>query len=84
MIKSHPREKTNYKKEFPEITVIDQRIPSELLLFTKAKFSRVATVFSTSISIFLKNSEVDFYGTEVHPKLFKYYGNIDFFFKKNK
>ena len=84
LIKSHPREKTNYKKEFPKITVIDQRIPSELLLFTKANFSRVATVFSTSISIFLKKSEVDFYGTEVHPKLFKYYGNVDFFFKKNK
>jgi hypothetical protein len=84
LIKSHPREKTNYKKEFPKITVIDQRIPSELLLFTKANFSRVVTVFSTSISIFLKKSEVDFYGTEAHPKLFKYYGNVDFFFKKNK
>lgn len=84
LIKSHPREKTNYKKEFPKITVIDQKIPSELLLFTKANFSKVATVFSTSISIFLKKSEVDFYGTEVHPKLFKYYGNVDFFFKKNK
>ena len=84
LIKSHPREKTNYRKEFPKITVIDQRIPSELLLFTKAEFSRVITVFSTSISIFLKSSEVDFYGTEVHPKLLKYYGNLDFFFKKNR
>ena len=48
------------------------------------KIKKVITVGSTVVSIFSGRSEIDFYGAEVHPKILKYYGNIDFFIKRNR
>lgn len=84
IIKNHPREKTNYNNEFSDITILEKAFPSELLLFMGLKIKKVITVGSTVVSIFSGRSEIDFYGAEVHPKILKYYGNIDFFIKRNR
>ena len=84
IIKNHPREKTEYNKEFSDITILEKTFPSELLLFMGLKIKKVITVGSTVVSIFSGKSEIDFYGAEAHPKILKYYGNIDFFIKRNK
>lgn len=84
IIKNHPREKTNYEKIFSDITILERGFPSELLTLVGIKIKKVITISSTAISIFSKKAEIDFYGTEIHPKILKYFGNIDFFMKRNK
>ena len=73
-----------YNNEFSDITILEKAFPSELLLFMGLKIKKVITVGSTVVSIFSGRSEIDFYGAEVHPKILKYYGNIDFFIKRNR
>lgn len=51
IIKTHPREQTNYNKEFKEQYIIDKPFPIEILLFCEElKLSKVITVSSTSMS----------------------------------
>ena len=84
VIKPHPREKTEYNKIFEDIMILENSFPAELLLLSKFKFEKVVTISSTAVSVFFNKSEIDFYGSEVHPKILKYFGNLDFFMKRNK
>jgi len=84
VIKAHPREKTEYNKIFEDIMVLENTFPAELLLLNEFKFEKVVTISSTAVSVFFNKSEIDFYGSEVHPKILKYFGNLDFFMKRNK
>ena len=47
-------------------------------------FKNVVTISSTAVSVFLKSSDIDFYGSEIHPKILNYFGNLDFFMKRNQ
>ena len=82
IIKTHPREITNYQTYFPNILLIDTPIPFEILKILGLSPKIGVTLFSTAV--FCLNTKIDFYGTEVHPKLFKYFGNCDNLMKKNK
>lgn len=84
IIKSHPQEKTDYKKEFPDIIVLEKNFPSELLTLLEFNFKKAVTVNSTAVSIFLGKAEIDFYGPEVHSKIFNFLGDDRFFMKRNK
>ena len=83
IIKTHPREKTNYSKVFNEIYILEQNFPAEIFKLLEISFKKGITLFSTAV---LANNceEIDFYGTEVHPKLLKKFGSMDHIMKRNK
>lgn len=74
VIKQHPREKTDYKKIFTNIEVLNQSFPAELFNLLGIKFEKAITLFSTA-ALSDKNIKIDFYGTEIHPKILKRFGN---------
>ncbi|MCI7186979.1 MAG: glycosyltransferase family 52 protein [Fusobacterium mortiferum] len=83
IIKTHPREKTNYSKVFNEIYILEQNFPAEIFKLLEISFKKGVTLFSTAV---LTNNckEIDFYGTEVHPNLLKKFGSMDHIMKRNK
>lgn len=84
VIKTHPREKTDYKKYFSEIEILNQSFPAELFDLLDIKFETAITIFSTAALNFSKNSKIDFYGTKVHPNLLKQWGDSEKIMKANK
>lgn len=84
VIKTHPREKTNYKEYFPNVEILNQSFPAELLDLLDINFEKVITIFSTAALNFSKNAEMDFYGTKIHSQLLKLWGDSDKIMKANK
>ncbi|WP_373076932.1 glycosyltransferase family 52 [Fusobacterium mortiferum] len=84
IIKVHPREKTSYNLFFPEVEVIKQDFPIELLELLNIKINIVITLFSSGIFNFSDNVEKKFYGTKVHPNIYKNYGEMDKIFEVNE
>ena len=83
IIKTHPREKTNYRKIFPYILILDDIFPSEFFTLFNINFDRAITLFSTAV-LNLKNvKEIDFYGTEVHEELLKTFGSLNNIYLRN-
>lgn len=83
IIKVHPREKTNYKNYFKDIEVIDSTFPAELLKLLNINFKKSITIFSTAGLTVNKGIEIDFYGTEIHPKILKKFGSMKDIFETN-
>lgn len=75
IIKTHPREKTNYKDIFKEYLVLDNPFPFEILNLLEVKFSRTITIFSTAALGLGEEVEVDFYGTEIHKNVLEKFGS---------
>lgn len=82
VIKQHPKDKTDYKKIFPDIEVLDQNFPAELFSLLDMKFEKAITLFSTAV-LSDKNIKIDFYGTEVHPKILKRFGRMEHIMQTN-
>jgi len=83
IIKNHPQEKTDYKKEFSDIMILEKNFPSELLSLLGINLKKVITINSTAVSIFMKKVEIDFYSSKVHPKIFNSLGDDSFYMKRN-
>lgn len=77
IIKTHPREKTDYTNYFPGCYVMKEKYPVELLRVMGVKLERVVTLFSTAVFGFGKDVAIDFYGTEVDKNLFERFGSCD-------
>ncbi len=75
IIKTHPREKTNYKELFPDVLVFDKIVPSELLLVMGLNIKKAITICSTAVASL--SCDIDWYGTSIHPSIFKKYGEIN-------
>lgn len=71
VIKPHPRDRIDYKKEFPHILYFDKTVPMQLLAVLGVKFDRVVTVTSSSALSFGIDVQIDWYGGEVHPGILK-------------
>lgn len=84
VIKPHPREKTNYKIFFPNIEIIEKKIPIELLELCGFRVEEVITIFSTGILNFKNKAKLSFYGTEINQKILKKFGNMDNIIPRNK
>lgn len=84
IIKKHPREKTNYQKYFPNILILEENFPAELFSILGINFTKAITIFSTAALNLGKDVEIDFYGTEIHHKIFKSFNSMDKIFKRNK
>ena len=83
VIKTHPREKTDYKDVFKEYLVLDNPFPFEILNLLDVKFNKAITLFSTAALGLGEGVEVDFYGTEVHVKILERFGSCDNIMKRN-
>lgn len=83
IIKNHPQEKTDYKKEFSDIMILEKKFPSELLSLLGLNLKKVVTINSTAVAIFLNKVEIDFYSSKVHPKIFNSLGDDSFYMKRN-
>lgn len=77
IIKSHPREKTDYSQYFPECFIVKNEIPAELISLLLPIFEKVITLFSTSVYEY-DIKLIDFYGTEFNKKLVDKFGVIKF------
>lgn len=75
IIKTHPDETTDYTKHFKGATVVNQIFPFEVLGLMDIRFKKTITLFSTAALGFKDTSEIVWYGSEVHPKLFEKYGH---------
>ncbi len=64
VIKTHPREVTNYKDFFPNYTIIDIPFPIEIINFFPIRFKTVLTLSSTSIGLIENVDEKKFLGWE--------------------
>ena len=77
-IKPHPREKTNYAQFFPNAIILESHVPIQLLSLVGIWFKEVFTIFSTAALQFPNNPIVHFAGTNIHPRLVKKFGNIEY------
>lgn len=76
MIKSHPREKTDYRNIFPNIELIEGKFPLEILMLLGINFKEVITIFSTAALNFKGITNVNFIGTENNKHLKEKVGEI--------
>lgn len=83
IIKPHPREKTDYSKNFPNYYVMKERYPVEILELVGINIKKAITIFSSAAFGLGKNIEIDFYGTEINDKLLKRFGTQDNIMKRN-
>ena len=83
IIKPHPREKTDYSIYFSNCYVMKEKYPIEILELVGINIKKVITIFSSAAFGLGKDVEIDFYGTEIHPKLFERFGSQDKVMKRN-
>jgi hypothetical protein len=77
LIKTHPRETSDYKKIFSDVLVFDKPIPIQLLDIIGIRFKKAITVSSTSVMSFTHKLEIDWYGHEISDMLMKTKGHLD-------
>ena len=74
VIKSHPRDKINYQKYFPEVYTFNKAIPMKLLLLSGGlHIKKAITICSSSINLFPENVEKEWIGTSIHPVLYEHF-----------
>lgn len=74
IIKTHPREKTDYKQYFSKALIINEKFPLEIVALLNINFKEVVTIFSTAAFHFKGISNVKIEGTEKIGKLKKRFG----------
>ena len=75
IIKTHPLSTLDYKKHFPDYFVFEKNIPMQLLVLCGVQnISHVITINSTAVSMFSRDVNIVWLGTDCHPDLFKHYG----------
>lgn len=74
IIKTHPRDKFNYSKYFPGMTVFSKSVNSQLLQLIGLTPQKVITFFSSAVEAYPETVECDYYGTNIHPNVFALYG----------
>ncbi len=73
LIKTHPRETTNYRILFPRVMVIEEIFPSYILTLLDIKFDVVETLFSNAILEF-SSDHIIYHGSTVNKKFVERYG----------
>lgn len=77
VIKVHPRDMFPYETVFPQAVVVRNTLPSQFLQMIGVRFERAVTIFSTAVFDLGYELQVDWYGTECHPGIFKYSGHVN-------
>ena len=78
VIKAHPREKTEYKKYFPNAIIIESQVLAESL-FISDSIKEVKTIFSSAVINYPFHRKVKVYikGTKFNDSLLNNFGCID-------
>lgn len=76
LIKPHPRDHVDYRSYFPDALVLDKPIPFQTLTIMGVKFKKAITVYSSSVSSFDYDLDIEISGTSINPKLVERYGLI--------
>lgn len=74
VIKPHPRDKFDYKKNFPDAIIMNCKAPMQLLNTMGLTFKRAITVSSTAVSDLPPETELIWIGNTVNEKLVKTLG----------
>lgn len=61
IMKTHPRNKMDYRKIFPKMTIIDQPFPLEILKCADINIEKIITVSSSAALNFTDICEIEFY-----------------------
>lgn len=83
ILKPHPREETDYTKYFKDCYIMQEKYPIEILELVGIRVKKVITIFSSAVFGLGNDVEIDFYGTEIHPKLFEIFGTQNKIMKRN-
>ncbi len=75
VIKVHPRDLVEYEKYFPDAVVFRKQIPSQFLGLMGLHSKKAITFFSSAVYSINKDAEIDWIGTEIHPKLYARFGH---------
>ena len=71
LIKTHPRDKYDYKKHYPNVAIFDKPVNVQFLSLLDLSFKKAITIFSTAVFELPESVEVDWFGGELHPKIKK-------------
>ncbi len=75
LLKLHPRDDFDYRCHFPEVAIYDKKVNMQLLVLLGANVRCAATICSSSVNSFPQEVQVDWYGTDFHPKLKAWFGS---------
>ena len=78
VIKPHPREKTDYRGVFPDVTVFDNPVPMQLITLNGIRFEEAYTLFSSAVFGFPYELKIGYYGSGVSPKLLSLFPHFTF------
>lgn len=76
LVKLHPRDKFDYKKYFPGISILQTKAPQQLLSAMGVKFKTAITVCSSAVSSMDRDCEIVWIGAEVDDRIVKAYGHV--------
>jgi len=76
IIKTHPREVTDYKEYFKEALIISAPIPFQLFSFLDIKYEKIITLYSTAALSISNKNKIVWCGTKFNKKLFRKLGDI--------
>lgn len=77
VIKCHPRDEIDYASYFPQCLVLSQKIPSQLLSLNNISFTKAITINSSAVYDICDDCQVDWYGSGVHDKILKAWGDAE-------
>lgn len=76
LIKKHPRERTDYSQFFPNVVVMNQSVPMQLLTFNGIKFEEAYAICTTSILDFPYHIRIGYIGSEIDYRIEKKLPNM--------
>ena len=76
IIKTHPRDTSDYRNLFPDILVFDKPIPFQLFDLFDIKFDTAITVNSSAAKVFDYKIKIDWYGSRISESLLNSIGNF--------
>lgn len=76
LLKTHPRERTDYGQIFKGYRICTLKIPVELMALVSANVRRVFTLTSTGAFMFHSFAEVVWLGSRISPSLRRLYGDV--------
>lgn len=71
IIKPHPRDKIDYKKEFSKALFFDKKMPMQMLAAMGVTFECVATVNSSSALSFGTDANIDWWGEQMDKEIIR-------------
>lgn len=76
VIKPHPRDKFDYKSNYPNVGILNCKAPMQLLNAIGVEFKTAITVCSSAVTSMPEDSEIIWIGPHVNIKIYNVYGDL--------